>query len=134
MSCSGGKIMATIMTMSEGEFHKVASVDEIAEGAELEISIGGWDILVCRHGGKIYAVENRCSHRHEKLVHGRLRRGRIICPVHGAHFDLASGAACGPPATCPIATFAVRNCGGILEISVPAASTPRMGPAAAASP
>lgn len=112
------------MTTALYTFHKVAPVDTIIEGARLEVSIGEWRILVCRHQDRIYAVENRCSHQDEKLTAARIRRSKIICPVHGSRFDLETGAPCNPPATRPIRTFAVRTFDGILEVGVPAQDEP----------
>lgn len=100
-------------------FYEAAPLERISEGAALEVSVNGRDILLCRYADKIYAVENRCSHQDRKLSRGRLRKGQIICPFHGARFDLASGAACSAPATAPIATFAVREVNGIVEVAVP---------------
>jgi 3-phenylpropionate/trans-cinnamate dioxygenase ferredoxin subunit len=33
---------------------------------------------------------------------------RIMCPRHGAFFDVTTGAALTPPAVMPVATFKVR--------------------------
>lgn len=101
------------------QFHKVATLDEIAEKPYIEISVEGRNILLCRSEEKIYAVENRCSHQDRKLAGGLIRRGQISCPVHGARFDLATGNACSAPANRPIATFAVREVDGVLEVAIP---------------
>lgn len=101
------------------QFHRVATLDELAPNSRLEISIDGWNILVCRYENKIYAVENRCSHQDKKFTGGRIRRGQIICPVHGARFNLADGAACSPPATRPLVTFPLRELNGALEVATP---------------
>lgn len=103
-------------------FFKVAPLGELAEAAQREVSLCGWNILVCRHEGKVYAVENRCSHQDKRLTGARMRAGQIICPVHGARFDLGSGAACSRPATRPLVTFAVRESEGSIEVGVPADS------------
>jgi 3-phenylpropionate/trans-cinnamate dioxygenase ferredoxin subunit len=47
-----------------------------------------------------------------------MKNGWIACPVHGARFDLATGAAMNPPATMPIETFEVRIEGDTIEVSV----------------
>ena len=69
---------------------------------------GGREIMVCRVKDGIYAVDNVCSHAYARLNEGRLRGFRVICPLHGAAFDVRSGAVLGAPAARPIACFAVR--------------------------
>ena len=49
-------------------------------------------MLVANLGGDFFAVENRCSHIGSPMAGGRLKRGRITCPLHGAVFDLRTGA------------------------------------------
>jgi 3-phenylpropionate/trans-cinnamate dioxygenase ferredoxin subunit len=75
-------------------FHAAGGAAAIAEGAGAAVTINGWNVLLCRHGGAIYAIENRCGHRNEPLTGGRLRSGQILCPHHGARFNLKSGAVC----------------------------------------
>ena len=65
----------------------------------------------------LYAIENRCSHADMPLACGRMRNGWIMCPTHGARFDLATGEALGLPASAPVATFAVRVVNGTIEIA-----------------
>jgi len=80
---------------------------------------GGWEVLVCRSLGQFFAVENRCTHRAQKLEGGRIRRGAIYCPFHGARFALASGAAIGPPATDAIRTFTCRETADGVVVELP---------------
>jgi nitrite reductase/ring-hydroxylating ferredoxin subunit len=90
-------------------FHRACASADVAEGESLAVAIGEREVLVCRFGGHIYAVENRCSHRDEKLSGGRIRRGQIMCPAHGARFDLKSGASYTDQLTrAPICVFEAR--------------------------
>lgn len=70
---------------------------------------GSLSILVCRTGGKFYAVENRCSHLDQALAGGAIRKCFIFCPVHGARFDLRDGSPSGTLTKKPIRTFPVRE-------------------------
>jgi 3-phenylpropionate/trans-cinnamate dioxygenase ferredoxin subunit len=65
-----------------------------------------------------FAVRNLCSDAYETLECGRVRAGWISCPVHGARFDLETGAPLNPPATMPIDTYEVRIEGDAIEIAV----------------
>lgn len=103
--------------MSERIFTPVAAVADLAPGATLAVTVGSRSILIVHHAGRLFAVENRCSHAEQPLECGRVRYGWISCPAHGAKFDLATGEALSQPATDPIATFEVRIVGDTIEIA-----------------
>lgn len=44
--------------------------------------------------GKVFAVNNRCPHRGGGLSDGVMGDGKVICPLHGHKFDLATGKGC----------------------------------------
>ena len=46
-------------------------------------------------GDKVYATEAFCPHRQGPLADGFVGGGRVVCPLHAFHFDLATGAAIG---------------------------------------
>lgn len=104
--------------MTEKTFVAVAKLDEVPAGAKKLVEIGDNQILLCNTQDRIFAVRNLCSHAYEKLECGRLRAGWISCPLHGARFDLATGAPMNPPATLPIDTFEVRIDGDTIEVAV----------------
>lgn len=108
----------------------LAALDDIADGKTLATAADGWRILLCRTGDTVYALENRCSHAKESLEGGRLRAGCIICPHHGARFDLATGQDKGPPAIGPIKRFDVSLEQGRIHVAVPKATettAPKLG-------
>jgi 3-phenylpropionate/trans-cinnamate dioxygenase ferredoxin subunit len=102
--------------MSE-DFQRVAPVEGFEENSYRLVSVGGASILVCRSDGQFFAVRNRCTHDHEQLVGGVIRKCSIVCPTHGARFSLKSGMPFGPPAFEPIDTFPVRVVDGHVEVS-----------------
>ena len=60
--------------------------------------IGEHGIVVCRVDGALFAVEDNCSHADTPLSEGRLRGPLLMCPLHGAGFDVRDGTHQGPPA------------------------------------
>ena len=90
------------------EYRKVAAVDEIPEGGMKSFRIGHEQIVICHSGGKYYAIADECSHDAAPISTGHLRGAEIICPRHGARFDVTSGAVTAPPAVAPIDTFEVK--------------------------
>lgn len=106
------------MTKSEPDFMPVARVDELAPGTVKAVRAGGRSILLCHSDGRVFAVENLCSHVGQPLECGRMRNGWIACPTHGSRFDLETGEPLNPPATEPIVTFAVRIDGDTIAVAV----------------
>lgn len=104
--------------MSEKSFVAVASVEEVPAGGKKIVTANGVELLLCNSKDKVFAVRNLCSHAHEALDCGRMKSGWIACPVHGARFDLETGAPMNPPATIPIDTFEVRIVGDTIEVAV----------------
>ncbi|MFT3967181.1 MAG: non-heme iron oxygenase ferredoxin subunit [Sphingobium sp.] len=102
--------------MSEKTFVPVARIEDVPPGAVKVVEVAGKAIVLCNTKDRIFAVINKCSHADEKLDCGRMRSGWIACPVHGARFNLETGAPMNPPATQPIETFAVRVSDGQIEV------------------
>ena len=101
-------------------FARVLRVSELPAGEKKAVDVGGASVLVCNSNDRLYAVSNVCSHAQERLECGRMSRGWIACPVHGARFDLATGRAMNPPAKDPIATYEVRIVEDWIEVAVAA--------------
>jgi 3-phenylpropionate/trans-cinnamate dioxygenase ferredoxin subunit len=102
------------------EFTDVAALEDIPKGTCKALSIGGIRVVVAHLADGFHAVENRCSHADSPLLTGKIYHGRqIACPIHGARFDLKTGAAKSPPAFTSLMTFPVRVVEGRIEIAVP---------------
>lgn len=100
------------------EFTRFCELSELPEGSKKARKINGEMVLVCHTKGRLFAVSNVCSHQDKFLHMGRVRNCRITCPLHGAQFDLESGAALNLPATKPIATYEVRVVDDWIEVAV----------------
>lgn len=94
------------------------SLDDVAEGTMHACTVGGREIVVCRTKDGIFALDNICTHAYAKLNEGRLRGTRLICPLHGASFDVRNGRVLGAPATRPLMTHALTVIDDRIEISV----------------
>lgn len=86
----------------------VARLHEIAPGTTLRVTDGEDEILLCNVDGTIYAIEDVCTHDGAPLDQGELEGCRIVCPRHGANFDVRTGEALTLPAILPLPTYAVR--------------------------
>jgi 3-phenylpropionate/trans-cinnamate dioxygenase ferredoxin subunit len=98
---------------------------DIPEGTMRSYVIDGREIVVCRTKHGVHALDNICTHAFARLNEGRLRGTRLICPLHGASFDIRDGRALGAPASEPLAVFPARITGDSIEIEIrPAAAHP----------
>lgn len=86
----------------------VAKLSEIPEGKTHKVTVDRHGVLLCNVGGQIFAIEDVCTHDGGELDQGELEGSRIMCPRHGAIFDVTNGAALTPPAVMPVATYGVR--------------------------
>ena len=103
--------------MSETWHFLICEADFPVEG-KVTARLGGWHVLVARSESGFFAVNDRCTHQAALISTGRVRRGAVMCPLHGARFDLASGRCIGG-AYRDLRTFPVRVTEGRLEVAVP---------------
>jgi nitrite reductase/ring-hydroxylating ferredoxin subunit len=100
------------------EIHITFALADVPEGKMHACAIEGREIVVCRTKEGIYALDNICTHAYARLSEGRLRGHRLICPLHGASFDVRDGRALGAPATRPLTTHTVRTTDDHIDISI----------------
>ncbi len=91
------------------EWKTVASVSEFAAADRKLVDLGDGRLVgVFKVGEEYFAVDAWCSHQRASLMHGDLDGYEIICPVHGARFDIRTGRHLSLPAVRPIRRYNVR--------------------------
>jgi nitrite reductase/ring-hydroxylating ferredoxin subunit len=93
-------------------------IAELSRRKMIACTAAGREILVCLTKEGVFALDNICTHAHARLDEGRLRGHRIICPLHGAAFDVRSGAALGSPATVALTTYPASTDGALVTVVV----------------
>jgi 3-phenylpropionate/trans-cinnamate dioxygenase ferredoxin subunit len=83
----------------------VAAIDDVPENGNRCFEVDGRQVLLCRTGAGVFAVENMCSHAYAHLEGGRVRGPHIFCPLHGVRFDMRTGAPSGELTKKPIQTW-----------------------------
>jgi len=96
----------------------VAKTAEIPAGAREVFEIDGLYVAVFNVDGKYYAIEDRCTHDDGPLAEGDLDGYEIICPRHGARFDLRDGRVLSMPAVLPVPWYPVRIEGDEIQIGL----------------
>lgn len=104
--------------MDEARFVPVMSLAEVPRGRMQARVLEGREIVICHTREGVFALDNICTHAHARMCEGRLRATRLICPLHGASFDVRDGRVLGAPAVVPLPTFPVRVVDGTIEVAL----------------
>ncbi|MCY1673061.1 Rieske (2Fe-2S) protein [Novosphingobium sp. SL115] len=99
-------------------WHALIAESEFPEEGKLSAKVGGWHVLLAKTDDGFFAVNDRCTHQAALLSTGRIRRGAVMCPLHGARFEMATGRCIGG-AYKDLRSFAVRVEGGHIQVCVP---------------
>jgi nitrite reductase/ring-hydroxylating ferredoxin subunit/uncharacterized membrane protein len=86
--------------------------DDSPVGVEAE----GRQILLYRHRGTLYALDNICSHAGGLLSRGAVADLTVTCPLHGSRFALADGSVGRGPAHQPQPVLRTRIRNGWIEV------------------
>lgn len=99
----------------------VAPLDELGPGSMRLVPVGSKRIGVFNCKGRLLAIEDRCSHDDGPLCQGDWEPEGcvVVCPRHGARFDLETGTALTLPAFLPVETFRVEIRDGLVVVEVP---------------
>lgn len=100
-------------------FHKTVLLKDLIEGVGVSAYVDGAPVLIYLSDGEPGAVVNRCSHMGSALTGGRIRRGSVICPDHGAIFDLRTGKCAGGIGYLPLRVLDTRVVDGWVEVRTP---------------
>lgn len=73
------------------EFVKVARTDEFEIGEKRKIIVHNREILLINFQNTYYAIADKCPHKGRSLCECELDKHNIICPGHGAIFDIRTG-------------------------------------------
>lgn len=87
---------------------EVAQRSDLVEGAGLRVEIDGFPIALWNVAGEIYATQDSCTHEETSLSDGDLWDDEVECPLHGAQFNVRTGAVLTLPAIFPLRTFPVK--------------------------
>ena len=87
---------------------RIASSKDIAPGQMRVFDLEGTKVMVANANGKLYAIDNTCTHMGCSLGNGKLDGTTVTCPCHGSQFDVTSGAVLRGPARRPVRSRALK--------------------------
>ena len=102
------------------EFYQIGALSDLPSGEQLYVDIGELELVIFNVAGEIFAIGDVCSHDDGPLGEGEIEGYEVICPRHGARFDIRSGEATELPAVVAIPAYPVRITDGQIQVGVPA--------------
>jgi 3-phenylpropionate/trans-cinnamate dioxygenase ferredoxin component len=109
----------TELAQSEIDYIEIAPADQVPPGERLFVELGGKSIVLFNLAGKLFAIGDVCSHDNGPVGDGEIEENEIICPRHGARFDIRTGKVTSLPALVDIPAYPVRIIEGMVEIGIP---------------
>jgi nitrite reductase/ring-hydroxylating ferredoxin subunit/uncharacterized membrane protein len=102
---------------------------DLPDDSPTAVEAEGRQIMLYRHHGTLYALDNICSHAGGLLSRGTVSDLMVTCPLHGTRFALASGSVSRGPASQPQPVLPTRIRNGWIEVrgSQPAPRRPANG-------
>lgn len=77
---------------------KAASIDELTANEGKCVTVVGQEIALFFVDGEYYALADACPHVGASMAEGAVDCGEVVCPWHGARFQLKDGALLQGPA------------------------------------
>ncbi len=105
-------------------FIPVASLSDLAPGTTRRILVDGHAVLLANVDGRIYAVDDSCTHEDSSLSLGCLKGELVSCTLHGSRFNVRTGEPVEPPAEEPLASYRVRIQGDTILLGPDARERP----------
>ena len=104
--------------MSLQNSHCVAKLSELEDEVPFAVDVGGEELALILLNGDVYAINNVCTHEYACLSDGYVEDGRIVCPLHLAEFDIATGAVVEDPAEEDLKTYPVKIVDGEVYVQL----------------
>jgi 3-phenylpropionate/trans-cinnamate dioxygenase ferredoxin subunit len=98
-------------------FVTVANAADLKSGELTCVKIGRKRVALANVDGEFFAFDDTCTHEEASLSEGELFGDTVECPLHGAAFNVRSGAVESFPATQPVATYPVRVVDGQVQVA-----------------
>jgi 3-phenylpropionate/trans-cinnamate dioxygenase ferredoxin component len=105
--------------MRDVTYIEIAPLSTIPAGEGIRVVPEGEVPIAVFHteDGEVLAIDDTCTHQEAPLSQGWLEGCLIECPIHGAAFDLHTGAAT-LPATRPVRTHTVEVRDGVVFVQL----------------
>ena len=90
------------------DFVRVAKVSDLPDPGRMLVEVDDRLVALFKVGGQFFALDDVCTHDGGPLGDGPLDGCQIVCPRHGARFDVRTGKALTMPATVDVRAHEVK--------------------------
>lgn len=104
---------------TKADFVEIAPASELPNGERLFVELGAKPIVVFNIAGQFFAIGDVCSHDDGPLGDGVIEGFNVVCPRHGAEFDIRTGKVMQMPAVVDIPGYPVMVRDGTIFIGIP---------------
>ncbi|MCJ7694264.1 MAG: non-heme iron oxygenase ferredoxin subunit [Anaerolineaceae bacterium] len=107
------------MSIDEGKDKNlvpICTMDELPVSARMLVDLGHKTIVLANIEGEIFGFSSICSHDECDLSEGNVEGFEIVCPCHGARFDIRTGKALRLPAVKAIQSYELVIIGNMINI------------------
>ena len=101
------------------EFVEIAPASELPNGERLFVEVEGKPLVIFNIAGQFFSIGDVCSHDDGPVGEGDIEGDNIVCPRHGAEFDIRTGKAVQLPAVVDIPAYPVRVVDGMIQLGMP---------------
>jgi nitrite reductase/ring-hydroxylating ferredoxin subunit len=94
------------------------NIKDLPPGSMKAVQDGDREVLLVNLDNRIFAMNNRCTHRGCGLSRGRLEGETVRCPCHGSIFNIRTGEVVNGPAKIPEPVLAVTVRDGTILLAL----------------
>ena len=99
---------------------EVAATGEFEKTDRKLVNLGEERLMgLFKVGDEYFAIDACCSHEQASLVLGEISNHELICPLHGARFDIRTGRHLSLPAVRAVASYPVKVEGDKIWVEIP---------------
>jgi 3-phenylpropionate/trans-cinnamate dioxygenase ferredoxin subunit len=95
----------------DDNFIRLCATSELETAVPRTVELDDRFVVVVRLDEDIYCIDDVCTHDGGTLGDGELEGHCLVCPRHGAKFDVRTGEALTMPATEPTGSYEVKIVG-----------------------
>lgn len=104
--------------INDTKYFRIAKTADVPDGERLFFELNGKPIVLFSMNGEYLAIEDQCTHDSGPVGEGELDGEQIICPRHGARFDIRTGKVLSFPAVTDLKVYKVRVKDEYLEVGI----------------
>jgi nitrite reductase/ring-hydroxylating ferredoxin subunit len=94
----------------------VGQAEDFGPGQMHAVDVGGTTVGIANADGRVYAIDDTCTHMGCSLATGQLDGTTVTCRCHGSQFDVTSGRVLRGPAQEPVRSHLVEIQAGELLV------------------